>query len=140
MTDLSKASDTLGYPALIPAPRDFSYLHNQRLGKVIIKPEIPVSKLHLYYLLRTDAYRHEVLASATGTTVKHTSPDRIKAFEFYFPANKISLLFGKVITPIHNRVNSNQEQSRTLATIRDTLLPKLLSGEIRVKEAENLAK
>jgi type I restriction enzyme S subunit len=138
MTDLSKAGDTLGYPALIPALREGRYLHNQRLGKVTIKPGIPISKLHLYYLLRTDAYRHEVLASATGTTVKHTSPDRIKAFEFPFVANPISLIFEKLLFPLHEKINSNQEEALTLATIRDTLLPKLMSGEISVKEAEKL--
>ncbi|MBW4503712.1 MAG: restriction endonuclease subunit S [Scytonema hyalinum WJT4-NPBG1] len=138
MTDLSKAGDTLGYPAIIPAPRGSHYLHNQRLGKVIIKSGVSLSKLHLYYLLCTDAYRHEILASATGTTVKHTSPDRIKAFDFLFPNNDISLIFGKFLTPSYNKIILNQEESLSLASIRDTLLPKLLSGEIRVKEAEKI--
>jgi type I restriction enzyme S subunit len=40
MTDLSKAADTLGYPALLPqSPKNCHFLHNQRLGKVIIKLE-----------------------------------------------------------------------------------------------------
>ncbi|PAX56988.1 type I restriction endonuclease subunit S [Brunnivagina elsteri CCALA 953] len=139
MTDLSKAGDTLGYPAIIPVPRGNRYLHNQRLGKIIIKRDALISKLHLYYLLRLDAYRNEVLASATGTTVKHTSPDRIKAFEFPFANNGISLKFEQVISSLICRISLNDEQSRTLASIRDTLLPKLLSGEIRVKEAEKIA-
>ena len=139
MTDLSKAGDTLGYPALIPPPRKSLYLHNQRLGKVIVKLNVPVSKFHLYYLLRTDEYRHEVLASATGTTVKHTSPDRIKNFKFPFPNNETSLRFGEVIAPMYEKFSANQEESRTLAAIRDTLLPKLMAGEIQVKDLENLA-
>lgn len=138
MTDLSKTGDTLGYPAIIPAPRGNRYLHNQRLGKISIKLDAFVSKLHLYYLLRTDIYRNEILASATGTTVKHTSPDRIKAFEFPFADNGISIKFEQVISSLHRRISLNDEQSRTLASIRDTLLPKLLSGEIRVKEAQKL--
>lgn len=138
MTDLSKAGDTLGYPAFIPSPRDGRYLHNQRLGKVIIKHGALISKLNLYYLLRTDAYRHEVLASATGTTVKHTSPERIKAFEFPFPPNEISIKFGDFIAPLYKKYCFNREESLTLTTIRDTLLQKLLSGEIQVKEAEKM--
>lgn len=83
MTDLSKASDTLGYPAILPAPPKGSrFLHNQRLAKVLTLPHAPVNKDFLYYLLRTNLYRNEVLASATGTTVKHTSPGRIKVFKF----------------------------------------------------------
>ena len=115
-------------------------MHNQRLGKVIIKPGALVSKLHLYYLLCTDTYRNEILASATGTTVKHTSPDRIKAFEFPFPDNEISIHLVKVISLLYERFSLNNQQSRTLATIRHTLLPKPLSGEIRVKEAEDIVK
>src|SRR6266478_6385794 len=37
MTDLSKQADTLGYPAIVPKPRGPRFLHNQRLGKVLIK-------------------------------------------------------------------------------------------------------
>jgi type I restriction enzyme S subunit len=51
------------------------------------------------------------------------------------PSNLISA-FDKQIKPLADKVNNNYEQSRTLAAIRDTLLPKLLSGEIRVKDAE----
>src|ERR1700676_1390032 len=79
MTDLSKTADTLGYPAFVPSVSDFRFLHNQRLGKVLIESEAPISKEFLYYLLCSRPYRNEVLASATGTTVKHTSPGRIRA-------------------------------------------------------------
>ena len=87
MTDLSKAADTLGYPALIPKhpSNNVKFLHNQRLGKVKIVNHNLIDKFFLYYLLRTEEYRYEVLASATGTTVKHTSPDRIKRFIFSLP-------------------------------------------------------
>jgi type I restriction enzyme S subunit len=77
MTDLSKQGDTLGYPAIVPRPRGPRFLHNQRLGKVLIKRSAELDRGFLFYLLRTAEYRNEVLASATGTTVKHTSPGRI---------------------------------------------------------------
>ena len=85
MTDLSKQADTLGYPALVPKPQHFRYLHNQRLGKVLIRDGAKVDKRFISYLLRTPEYRHEILASATGTTVKHTSPNRILAFKTSIP-------------------------------------------------------
>ncbi len=138
MTNLSKAGDTLGYSAIIPAPRGSHYLHNQRLGKVIIKPGAFVSNIHLYYLLGTDAYRNEVLASAAGTTINYTSPDRIKAFEFSFPNNQISLHFEKIINPIYKKNSSNIDDFLTIADNRDVLLPKLISGEIQIKEATQI--
>ncbi|MBW6496317.1 MAG: hypothetical protein K0B16_17540, partial [Burkholderiaceae bacterium] len=85
MTDLSKQADTLGYPVLVPKARGARFLHNQRLGKVAIRANVRLDKAFLFYLLRTAEYRNEVLASATGTTVKHTSPGRILAHKVALP-------------------------------------------------------
>jgi type I restriction enzyme, S subunit len=138
MTDLSKEADTLGYPAIVPALGSGRFLHNQRLGKVVIKPSVPISKAHLYFLLRTDDYRSEILASATGTTVKHTSPSRIKAFKLPFPPNNLSQEYARTTEILLKRFSANEDESRTLAALRNALLPRLLSGEIRIQQAENL--
>jgi type I restriction enzyme, S subunit len=75
MTDLSKASDTLGSPALIPEhPAGKRLLHNQRIGRVEVIAPDRVDVAYLYATLRSEAYRRQVVASATGTTVKHTAP------------------------------------------------------------------
>jgi type I restriction enzyme S subunit len=139
MTDLSKASDTLGYPALVPTALSNSrYLHNQRLGKIIINSPERVSKMHLYYLLRSESYRKEVLASMTGTTVKHTSPARIKAFRFAFPKDNLSLRFGEYADALYDNQSANNEQSFTLANIRNVLLPRLISGQLRIPDIEQV--
>jgi hypothetical protein len=71
---------TLGYPALVPPSREGRrYLHNQRLGKVVPRDRAVVDLQYIHYLLCSQEYRHEVFASATGTTVKHTSPERCLA-------------------------------------------------------------
>lgn len=86
MTDLSKSMDTLGYPALVPASLDGSrYLHNQRLGLVRSTSE-SVDQTWLYYRLCACDYRNEVMAGSTGTTVHHTSPARILAFDLMLPS------------------------------------------------------
>ncbi|MEL7315830.1 MAG: restriction endonuclease subunit S, partial [Cyanobacteria bacterium J06559_3] len=89
----------------------------------------------LYFLLRTDEYRHEVLASSSGTTVKHTSPQKIKAFKFPCPDPSILQNFEEKVLALHQKLEANADESASLTSVRDTLLPKLLSGEIRVKEA-----
>ena len=139
MTDLSKTSDTLGYPALIPpASSMHRYLHNQRLGKVIVRAGEAVSPLFLYQVFRSDAYRNEILASATGTTVMHTAPVRIMAYQCVFAPVEVLKAFDEIVIPWYDMIHHNQAESQTLAALRDTLLPKLLSGEVRVKEAEKL--
>jgi len=53
-----------------------------------------------------------------------------------YPANGIAKKFGTTVEPLFEKIEVNEYESRTLAATRDTLLPKLLSGEIRVKDAE----
>jgi type I restriction enzyme S subunit len=52
------------------------------------------------------------------------------------PLSDIVSAFDRQVKPLADKMKHNDDQSHTLATIRDALLPKLLSGEIRVKDAE----
>jgi type I restriction enzyme, S subunit len=53
-----------------------------------------------------------------------------------FPPRAVAEQFGSTVTPLFARAKANDEEGKTLAAIRDTLLPKLISGEIRFKDAE----
>ena len=115
MTDLSKQSDTLGYPALVP-PRTQGrrYLHNQRLGK--ISPKVPgeICARYIYYVMCSEEYRHEVIASATGTTVKHTSPDRIKRFRFSLPTLLEQRTIAHILGTLDDKMELNRRMNETL--------------------------
>lgn len=90
MTDLSKQADTLGYSALVPAIAGSRLLHNQRVGLVEFKnDELDIT--YLYFLLRSKEYRHHVVSTATGSTVKHTSPTKILSFAFRKPPKDIQI-------------------------------------------------
>lgn len=75
MTDLSKNADTLGYAALIPEHSKRVYLHNQRIGKISLKP--CMNKYFVCHYMQTEEYRLKIVSTATGSTVHHTSPTRI---------------------------------------------------------------
>ena len=114
MTDLSRSADTLGYPALVPDWRGVRFLHNQRLGKVEIRPGAPLLKDFLYFLLRTREYRHEVLAGATGTTVRHTSPERIQAFRFLLPSLPEQRAIAHILGTLDDKIELNRRMNETL--------------------------
>ena len=115
MTDLSKQSDTLGYPAIVPPSTDGrSYLHNQRLGKILPKGNVDICTRYLYYVMCTTDYRHEVLASATGTTVKHTSPDRLKEFRFVLPPLAEQEAIAHVLGTLDDKIELNRRMNETL--------------------------
>jgi len=107
MTDLSKQSDTLGYPALVPESGGNRFLHNQRIGKVLIKGDVDLDKSFLYYLLHSLEYRNEVLASATGTSIKHTSPGRILAYKATIPPPAEQRKIADFLGAIDKKIETN---------------------------------
>src|SRR2546429_3936060 len=114
MTDLSRGGGLLGYPAIVPSTPGVRYLHNQRLGKVVVRADVDVDARFLYYLLCTDQYRNEVLAGATGTTVKHSSPKRILAYQAAWPKVDTQRAIGSILGALDDKINLNRQMSRTL--------------------------
>jgi len=115
MTDLSKQTDTLGYPAFVPTASDGRrYLHNQRLGKVVLKDEEKSDLRYLHYLMCCQDFRDEVLASATGTTVKHTSPERIKRFRFRLPPLPEQHAIAHILGTLDDKIELNRRMNETL--------------------------
>ena len=121
MTDLSKASDTLGYAAKMPATPGVTYLHNQRIGLVQMKDEGRVRKGWLHYLMRTDQYRTWVVGSASGTTVKHTSPSRIESYSFVVPPVDEQERAAELLDALEQRVSSLRQTNPTLEAIAQAL-------------------
>jgi type I restriction enzyme, S subunit len=83
MTDLINTAPILGGSFIIP--RSNRFLHNQRLGLVQITDDDRIDKTFLYYLLNTYHYRAQVRGSASGATVRHTAPNRIKECKVRIP-------------------------------------------------------
>ena len=73
--------------------------------------------------------------ASTGTKMPRTNWKDISSFAVVIPSMPIAEKFTLLIQPIIDRIHSNLQESRTLATLRDTLLPKLLSGELSVARA-----
>lgn len=115
MTDLSKAGDTLGYSARVPSTLR-RLLHNQRVGLVeIVSDRVLLAFVH--WLLRTPAYRNEVLASATGSTVRHTSPSRIEAFRFRLPPVKSQQAISEILDALEEKIDLNQRMNQNLHAV-----------------------
>ena len=115
MTDLSKDGDTLGYSAKVPYSDTRIYLHNQRIGLVqFINSE--VDKDFIYWFMRSPLYQKTVLATSSGSTVKHTSPDRICGISVKLPPlptqQKIAAILSSLDDKIelNNKINTNLEQ------------------------------
>ena len=106
MTDLSVNADTLGYSALVPKSDDLRFLHNQRVG-LVQKINDGVDIGFLYYLMRTRDYQSYVVGGASGSTVKHTSPDRIASYEYEFPTLPTQRSIARILTAYDAKIENN---------------------------------
>jgi len=80
-----QAAGLLGSPILVPASDKF--LHNQRLGLVVKKPDIPWLNEFFFHIFNTKRVRSEIHHSATGVKVRHTSPTKIGEVLISFPTS-----------------------------------------------------
>ena len=74
----------------------------------------------------------EIEGRATGTTFAEISKQNFRPIQVVLPPKELMIAFTEQVASLYNQITANIHQSRTLATLRDTLLPKLLSGELRV--------
>lgn len=114
MTDLSKSVDTLGYGALVPSSNKRVYLHNQRIGLVQFISD-KIDKHYLYWYMRTSRYQRSIVATSSGSTVHHTSPDRICEVEIEVPEMKIQKKIAGFLDDIEEKINVNENINRNLS-------------------------
>jgi type I restriction enzyme S subunit len=85
-------------------------------------------------------FQHEaVMPYITGAVQLKLSQGRMNSMPFIFGGDQISRQFANAVAPLFERIRSNSEEVEALAATRDLLLPKLMSGEIRVRDAEKIA-
>ncbi|HEX6904864.1 MAG TPA: restriction endonuclease subunit S [Thermoanaerobaculia bacterium] len=113
MTCQTAGGEILGIPARIPSD-DRVYLHNQRLGKVVIREPESVDEGYLYYIFISQEFNRELFLSATGTKILHTSPSRIEAFRFYLPPIREQALISRVLGCLDDKIDLNRRMNQTL--------------------------
>ena len=97
------------------------------------------SREFLFSLFTSAAFGSTYGTLVTGTTGSHQRirPESVLEIKTVIPSPKLVEAFTTVAKPMFDQINRNIDQSRTLATLRDTLLPKLLSGEIQISTHTN---
>lgn len=107
---------------------------------LVFPPKVPFERCFLYCLLRSPDFRDAVNSLVTGTSNSHqrARADGILAIAVARPPARLAGRFERLVGPIFDRTLANRRESQTLAKARDSLLPKLISGEIRVRDAQVL--
>ncbi|MFN7188867.1 MAG: restriction endonuclease subunit S, partial [Cyclobacteriaceae bacterium] len=120
MTDLSQETDTLGYAAKIPMYDGINFLHNQRIGLVQFKGS-EANEDFIYWLMRTKEYQSFIVGSASGTSIMHTSPSRIKEYQFLLPSRSEQAAIAEVLSSLDDKIDLLHRQNKTLEQLAETL-------------------
>jgi len=120
MTDLSKESDTLGYSAKIPKNSRIKYLHNQRVGLLQFYSEKVIPDF-IYWLMRTEEYQGFIVGGASGTSIMHTSPSRIKEYSFLLPPIPEQRAIASVLSSLDDKIDLLHRKNKTLEAMAETM-------------------
>ena len=113
MTCQTEGGEILGIPARIPND-DRIYLHNQRLGKVVVTRPDLVSADFLYWVFLWKDFNQELVATASGTKIVHTAPTRIEAFRFALPPLNEQQKIARILGALDDKIELNRRMNHTL--------------------------
>ena len=105
---------------------------------VVLRPRSPLPDYFAYLLCRHEVFREFAIQSMSGTSGRQrVQNDVLGRYPVAVPPAPIANAFGQVVSALQQRIAANSEQAQILSTLRDTMLPRLISGQLRVPEAQN---
>ena len=120
---------TPGCVNLVPNPVDFCIAQDMIALRV---DKNYVSNYYLFLFLRSEDMQNQIFNSSVGTTIPHLKKADLLSFNIVIPTAYKLNEFSEIVEPFFLKMNTSFKQIRTLEKLRDTLLPKLMSGEVRV--------
>ena len=100
---------------------------------IVLAPKPPLPPQFGYLLARSEALRAHAIQNMTGTSGRQRVPSEcFNTFWLAVPPSEVARRFDELTAPLMAKIKANSTESRTLAALRDTLLPKLLSGDCQI--------
>ena len=104
---------------------------------VVLRPKAPLPEYLGYLLCRHPAFRDYAIQSMSGTSGRQRiQNDVLGKYLLALPGSAVASAFAEVVGSIQKSIAANHQTAQTLATLRDTLLPRLISGQLRLSEAQ----
>lgn len=137
-TDLTQDADVLGNPAFIFDDGGFEKMYITMDLVKVVPTHKDISSSFLYYLMKDEAFKGHCVGYSNGTTVLHLSKKAIPEYQLFLPTD-FSLIknFSEIADSTTKKISINKLTIKSLTKTRDALLPKLMSGEIRIEECKN---
>ena len=103
---------------------------------IVLKPKAPLPPYHAYLLARFPGFREYAIQSMSGTSGRQrVQNDVLGRYMLAVPDDAVAEAFGQLVEVMQQKIQANHQQAQTLATLRDTLLPRLIAGTLRLPDA-----
>lgn len=122
----------IGHAAIVPRCFGTRGIFSHHIYRVRFKKFSPFSAHYLVELFNNRRWHHWISGFSNGTTINMLPKDALEMPLLVVPPAALVKKFTALAQAAHAQIEDNIQQFRTLATLRDTLLPKLLSGELSV--------
>lgn len=132
-TDMTQDRAVIGTPVIIPPIYDNSIIFSHHIYGV---KNLKLPKMYLFYSLLSDRYNNIVAGAATGTTVLALPKEVIQNYDILIPDKEQLNKFELLASTIQKRREQIILENIQLEKLRDTLLPKLMNGEIDLDKIE----
>ncbi|HNC04302.1 MAG TPA: restriction endonuclease subunit S, partial [Agitococcus sp.] len=136
MTDMKNNVALLGHTALMDIDNEF--LLNQRVGMLRSKDASIVNYPFLYILTNSEVFIEDLRRRANSGVQVNLSTSEIKNTKFILPPKNIHQRFNEIVEATFGKLFLLEQQQDSLTEIRDTLLPRLISGQLRINQAQDL--
>lgn len=136
-TDLTQNAEVIGNAEPVMSKSGYDdIVFSMDLVKVVPKSK-HISKFLIAAILQDKKFKAHCLGYVNGTTVLHLSKKALPEYQLYLP-DDLSVLkpLDELVTALYQRISANIEEIIKLETLRDTLLPKLMSGELDVSNID----
>lgn len=138
-TDMTQNRIILGSPALLPdVSAERRYLFSHHTFAVRFNRGAERWKHHVYFSLLRPEFREIAEGYATGTTVLALPRDGVIRYQLVLPPEPLRAAFEQHVSALLVKAEATSREARVLTTLRDALLPKLMSGDLQVKAAERI--
>ena len=134
MTDMKDNVAILGNTAIMPL--DNEYIVNQRVGHLRANGYKGVTYPFIYLLTNSTDFLVDLRSRANSGVQVNLSSSEIKTSQTVLPSEKVNTAFSEITLPMFETIISNQLENQRLVQLRDTLLPKLMSGELDVSDID----
>ena len=134
MTDMKDNIAILGNTAVMAV--DNQYLLNQRVGLLRCNGKYEISYPYIYLLTNSKDFLQDLRSRANSGVQVNLSSAAIKESSIIIPSRSTNIKFNQIVKPMFEITFKNNMEIDRLTSLRDTLLPKLMSGEIDVSNIE----